>query len=274
MVHLAMKLAHIILWEKRRYKFMIEEEKYIQFEKLKDKDEIIHYFTKKPLDFNRKKIDENFIKSEYEEMQKLLNYECKKIIMPGQNHTNTVKIVDENNLDDKFENTDGLITNLKNIALITSLADCQGILLYDSHNKVIGNIHSGWKGTLKRIIYEAIILMIKEYNSNPKNIEVYFCPSILQCCFEVDEDVKNEFLEKFSDINIENYISIGKITNNEQKYNIDTVGINVEVIKKLGIEEKNIYTSNICTKCNNNIFHSHRGDKETDGRNIAFIMMK
>ena len=29
------------------------------------------------------------------------------------------------------------------------------------------------------------------YNSNPQNIEAYFCPSIRKCHFEVDEDVKD-----------------------------------------------------------------------------------
>ena len=60
----------------------------------------------------------------------------------------------------------------------------------------------------------------------------------------------------------------------EQKYLIDTTGINIELIKKLGILENNIYTSNICTKCNNNIYHSYRSDKELAGRNIALIAMK
>lgn len=104
--------------------------------------------------------------------------------------------------------------------------------------------------------------MVNEYYCNVKDIQVYICPSILKCCFEVDEDV-----------NIEQFIYKGNIKNKKQKYFIDTVSLNIEILKRVGILGKNIYNSNICTKCNNNKFNSHRGDKE-DGRNIALIMLK
>ena len=42
----------------------------------------------------------------------------------------------------------------------------------------------------------------------------------------------------------------------------------------MGVLDKNINTSNICTKCNNNLYHSHRADKDIDGRNIALIAIK
>lgn len=113
--------------------------------------------------------------------------------------------------------------------------------------------------------------MIKEYNCNVNNIEVYICPSILKCCFEVDEAVKEQFELTFKDIDIEKFIHKDKIK--KQKYFIDTVGINIEILNKLGIKSQNIYNSNICTKCNNDKFNSHRADIG-DGRNIALIMLK
>lgn len=252
---------------------MLENNDYIQFENLNDNN-VIHLYTKKPFNFNGNKMEKEMINLQYEQIEKKLNYKCSKIIKPIQTHTNIVKKVDMTNLNEKFENVDGLVTNLKGIALVTSLADCQGILLYDKNKKVIGNIHSGWKGTLNRIVSNAINLMISEYNCDLRDIEVYICPSILECCFEVDADVKNQFVNNFSDISIDKYIHIGEIKEDKQKYFIDTVSINIEVIKKIGILEDNIYNSNICTKCNNEKFHSHRGDSITDGRNIAFIVLK
>lgn len=253
---------------------MIEKENCIQFENLNKNKEIVHLFTKKPFNFNKKTTDENKIISQYKEIQNITNIKCKKIIKPIQTHTNIVKKIDSTNLNDKFENVDGLITNLKEIALVTSLADCQGILLYDKNKKVIGNIHSGWNGTLHRIIQNAITLMIEEYNCDVKDIEAYICPSILICCFEVDSDVKEKFINEFKDININNYITSGDIKDDKQKYYIDTVSINIEIMKKLGMLEQNIFSSNICTKCNKEHFHSHRGEPNIDGRNIAFIALK
>lgn len=250
---------------------MKENEKCIQFEKLNNNNEIIHLFTKRPFNFS-KLTSTDKIKKDYQEIEQFFNYNFLKIKKPIQTHTNVVKIVTNDNLDDEFLDVDGLITNLKGVALVTSLADCQGILLYDAQKKVIGNIHSGWKGTLNKIIKNAIEIMQDNFNCNPKNIEAYICPSILKCCFEVDEDVVSMFKNNFDDI--DEYIFKGEIKDNKQKYYIDTVSINVKEMEKLGLLKENIYCSNICTKCHADKYHSYRNDHDQSGRNIALICLK
>lgn len=246
---------------------------FMSFNKLKEQN-IINLYTLKPYNFRKNIVGEEKILSNYNNIQNDLNFNFEKIIKPNQNHTNTVKVVNEKNLNNSFDDVDGLITNKNNIALVTSLADCQGILLYDKENKVIGNIHSGWKGTLNKIIENAINLMISNFNSKPENIEAYITPSILKCCFEVDEDVKELFINTFKDININNLITLGDIKNNKQKYFIDTVEINKRLMLNLGLKKENIFESNICTKCNNEKMHSHRFEGELSGRNIALICLK
>ena len=41
-----------------------------------------------------------------------------------------------------------------------------------------------------------------------------------------------------------------------------------------GIKEENINLANICTKCQNSYFHSHRSEGINSGRNIALICLK
>ena len=262
-------------------------------------ENVVNAFTLKPFDFSNKDnkifIDSNneiktnnnnynnncvkyqynnCIKSQYNDLKNILgiNLTTSKIIKPVQKHTINVQIVDETNINNYFDNTDGLITNLKNVALATSLADCQGILIYDPNKRVIGNVHSGWRGTLKRIVINAIHLMEEKFNSNPADIEIYICPSILKCCFEVDEDVEILFRNEFNDINIDEFIETKDKTKN-QKFYIDTVGINKAVLVKEGIKQDNIITSNICTKCNSDKIHSYRADGKNAGRNLSIIMM-
>ena len=249
---------------------MIEKDNYIQFNKLNEYEDIAHLFTKKPFDFNKFKISPNDIESQYEELNKILGINPIKKVISLQKHTNIVKTIREDNINEDLDSVDGLITNLKNVSLSIRTADCQGILLYDPVKKVIGNIHSGWRGTLGRIIVNAINIMIKEYNSNPKDIIACFCPSILECCFEVDEDLAIDFKNEFKDINIDNYIKKG----NNNKYYIDTIGINNELLLNLGLLKDNIINSNICTKCNKDKFHSYRGEPDLNGRNVSYIMLK
>ena len=107
-----------------------KESSYITFKKL-DNQNIINLYTSKPFNFRKGLIKDEEIKQNYINIQNSLNCNFTKIIKPNQNHTNIVKVVTEENTNEVFEDVDGLITNLKNIALVTSLADCQGILLYD-----------------------------------------------------------------------------------------------------------------------------------------------
>lgn len=241
----------------------------LTFNKLTDEG-IINCFTLKPYDFKDFANNPNR-DSQLEKIYNDLNVKIKLTKKPNQTHTNNVKVLDESNKNDQFDDVDGLVTNLKDVALVTSLADCQGILLYDKNKKAIANIHSGWKGTLNKIVVNAINLMIDTYNSNPNDIEAYLTPSIMKCCFEVDKDVVDMFKDNFDDI--VDLISLGDIKEGKQKYYIDLLTLNKRTLLNLGIKEENIISSNICSKCNDNI-QSYRRDKSESGRNIAIICMQ
>ena len=166
-----------------------------------------------------------------------------------QIHSN--KVFDITNIPKNYEG-DGLITNKSNIALVTKSKDCNSIFIIDTKNKIIGNIHSGWKGTLHSIITIAINQMKEKYNSVSKDIKIVFNPSIKECCFEVDNDVYDLFIKKYKDKSY--YQKVGN------KYLINLVKIIKDDAKKLGIKEENIIDNNICTLCNRKLFNSHRNN--------------
>ena len=166
-----------------------------------------------------------------------------------QIHSN--KVFDITNIPKNYEG-DGLITNKSNIALVTKSKDCNSIFIIDTKNKILGNIHSGWKGTLKSIITIAINQMNEKYNSVSKDIKIVFNPSIRECCFEVDNDVYDLFIKKYKDKSY--YQKVGN------KYHINLVRIIKDDAKKLGIKEENIIDNNICTLCNRKLFNSHRNN--------------
>ena len=166
-----------------------------------------------------------------------------------QIHSN--KVFDIINIPKNYEG-DGLITNKSNIALVTKSKDCNSIFIIDTKNKILGNIHSGWKGTLHSIITIAINQMKEKYNSVSKDIKIVFNPSIRECCFEVDNDVYDLFIKKYKDKSY--YQKVGN------KYHINLVKIIKDDAKKLGIKEENIIDNNICTLCNRKLFNSHRNN--------------
>ena len=247
---------------------MRELDKYSYFEEL-DNNKIINFITNKNIGINYSVQSRDEIRSK---LKDIIDYEYKKIISPRQTHTNNVVAITLDNIDDELNDCDGVITNLKGVALTIATADCQSIFIYDNKKLVIANIHSGWKGTLKKILRNAIQIMIDKYECNTKDLIVCIGPSILKCCFEVDKDVVDMFRKEFN--NIEDTISLGEVKDGKQKYYIDTVEINKKELRELGVLEENIVTSNICTKCSSDKYHSYRAHGMDSGRNVSLIVIK
>jgi hypothetical protein len=260
---------------------------YLQFRKLLEYPEIVHCYTLKAYNFdisgntsyeNLKKI----VYDNYEKLANALNIKKETIIRPYQTHTNIVKIIKKSDTKNEITifpkeltNVDGLLTNEYDITFSLGFADCTPIYLYDPVKQVIGNIHSGWRGTLQRIGKIAVEKMIAEYNCNPKDIICCIGPCIQKCHFEVKKDVADLFKKEFEDIkNIDEIISYNGIKENEKRYLIDTTKINQYMMMQLGLQENNIIDSGICTACNAKYMHSYRIDKENAGRNTAILGLR
>ena len=251
---------------------------YIQFKRLLEyKDILTHCFTLKPLDFGHNsnyKEKEQDILQDYKKICNEINIDSNCILRPYQTHTNVVKEAKEECgvFLENFKDVDGIITNRKNKALSLTFADCTPIFLFDPIKNTIGNIHSGWQGTVKQIVKNAINKMIETYNCNPKDIICCIGPTIRKCHFEVDEDVKNIFLNTFS--NYDDIITLGDIKDGKQKYYIDTVKINTKMLLEMGVKEENIIDSKICSVCENKLIHSYRKERDLSGRCTAIMMLK
>ena len=247
---------------------MKEKESYSYFEELSN-DKILNFTTNKSVGINYATQSRDEIRGI---LKDVVDFECKNIISPRQTHTNNVVAITLDNLDDELNDVDGVITDLKGVALTIATADCQNIFIYDKKKEVIGNIHSGWKGTLNKILRNTIVKLVDVYRCEVQDLIVCIGPSILKCCFEVDSDVVDMFRKEFKDI--EDTISLGDIKDGKQKYYIDTVEINRRELMDLGVPEYNIIVSDICTKCSSDKYHSYRAHGMDSGRNVSLIVMK
>lgn len=257
---------------------------YLQFRKLLEyKDRINHAYSI-GIDRNYRTVysDEKKYRkaiNDYKELCNELEENYINIVKPNQSHTKNVQVVNKKikleqpdvNLEEYTE-TDGLITNERNIMLATTNADCILLLFFDPVKKVIANVHSGWKGTVQRISTETVKKMIEIYKCNPQDIICCICPSIRKCHFEVRRDVYELFYNEFKELkDIENIITKKE---NEDKWLIDTVKINQIILEEIGLKKENIIDSGICSVCNSSKIHSYRAEKEGYGLNTALIEIK
>ena len=189
------------------------------------------------------------------------------VVVPHQVHGTRVIPVTRDVLEElgtlaELPECDGMVTDLPGVTLTTKHADCVPVYAYDRAKGVIGLAHAGWRGTVDGIAAVLALTMMQVYGCSPLDIEAVIGPSIGRCCFEVSEDVVEEFITKMPWC--EDFIDEGKAPG---KYFIDLKGINTELLKMFGIT--NTLVSPVCTFEDENCW-SYRRDG-TAKRMLAYI---
>ena len=189
-----------------------------------------------------------------------LNLNPNEVYRARQAHTdNLLYITDENKEKYNFkaqneEEIDGYITG-ENITTLVQTADCNAIIIYDTKNNKVANVHSGWKGTTKRIYIKAIEKMKELFNTNPKDLIVCVSPSIGKCCFSSEDENFKEIFTKIWPFEDE-YITKNK--ENPKRFHIDLSYVIAKDLINIGVKEENIHFAGICTCCNHKDFYSFR----------------
>ncbi len=171
----------------------------------------------------------------------------------------------------RIPDTDGLITDLKNVLLTTVHADCLPVYFFDPEKGVIGLVHARWRGSAASIASKAAEKMTAVFGCEKSDIHVYIGPGISKCCFEIGKEVydifskKSFFTEELADKKVND--------SGETKYYIDLKGVNRRQLENIGIKPENIQQSSHCTCCEPRLFCSYRREGGTDKRMGAGLCM-
>ena len=151
---------------------------------------------------------------------------------------------------------DAMVTNLRHRYLTVQVADCQPVLLYDTHRRVIANVHAGWRGSIRNIIGRTVQAMLDAFQSDPGDIVAGIGPSLGLCCAEFrhyHREIPREFWRYKND-----------------DHHFDFWSISRDQLVEAGVHRENIHISGICTRCHPELFFSYRGERLT-GRFAAVI---
>ncbi len=237
---------------------------------------LIHAFTARKVDTQAKlgftlgaggdNTIEDIVADNRKKICKILNIENKQVVIPQQEHTNIVKVI--NNSSQELKNTDGVITDNPDIVLMLQFADCTPIILYEPDKKVAGVVHAGWKGTAGRIVCNAVKKFEENFNIKPVNILASIGPAIGQCCYPVSKDV---YLKLKNSVNISSCQAF-KNAHSYDKIHVDLKKLNKLQLQEVGVE--NIDISDFCTSCNNDLFFSYRAENGKTGRHSAIASIE
>ena len=115
--------------------------------------------------------------------------------------------------------------------------------------------------------------MKQEYGTAPEDLICCVGPSICSDCYEVGEDVADNFRDAFSKEDCEHIVFPSK-SGVIGKRQLGHWEANRWILMEAGVPSKNISVTDICTKCNPDKLFSHRAMGEKRGNLCAFLALK
>ena len=179
---------------------------------------------------------------------------------------------------------DGLITATPGLALAIQTADCLPIILVDPKRHAVGVFHAGWRGTVKRIVEKGVGEMRRIFGTRAKDLKAAIGPSIHGCCYEVGQEVRDQFESQFayaaklfreveeSDPVREKYPMLFLTarapghSDLPKRIFLDLVEANRRQLLAVGVPAKSIEASPLCTNCRTDLLFSYRAEKGKTGR--------
>ncbi|MBZ5619566.1 MAG: peptidoglycan editing factor PgeF [Acidobacteriia bacterium] len=146
---------------------------------------------------------------------------------------------------------DALLEDTAGSVVAVKTADCIPILLIDDRHRAVAAVHAGWRGTVARIVQNAIGDMRARFGTLPAELHAAIGPGIGRCCYEVGPEVAVQF-------------------GGQGRGHIDLPETNRRQLLEGGVASERIYASDLCTMCHPDEFHSFRRDREAAGRLYSF----
>ncbi|MCH5303366.1 MAG: peptidoglycan editing factor PgeF [Ruminococcus sp.] len=228
-------------------------------------------FSSMNLAFNRGDKKEAVVEN-YHRICDSVGLDFDTLVASAQDHNTFVRTVTSENCGvgitkpRDIQSVDALITNEKNVTLVTYYADCTPLFFVDTKKKAIGLAHAGWRGTVGRIGEKVVKEMCKKFGTEPKDLKCAVGPAISKCCYEVDKSCADEFY-KLEDLDVSKFIFLKK----NNKFMLDLLETNRQILIKAGVNPNNITVSDLCTKCSSDLLWSHRATNGQRGTMSAFM---
>lgn len=186
------------------------------------------------------------------------------LVFINQVHGTRIVVLDQSNdgrrekQPDTGSQGDAIITDIPGKGLVIQAADCQSILLYDPIRHAVGNIHSGWRGSIRNIIGQTVAALTATFGTRPRDLLAGIGPSLGPCCAQFIH-YRREIPEPLWSYQV-------------REHYFDFWAMSRDQLITAGVTRENIATSGLCTRCRTDLFFSYRREKNT-GRFAAVIAL-
>jgi YfiH family protein len=154
---------------------------------------------------------------------------------------------------------DILVTTVPGLGLLIKQADCQAVMFYDPLNRVVANVHCGWRGQVDDVLGETVSLLQARFKTRPADLYAAVGPGLGPCCAEF-RNFRGEFPPRLWTYQV-------------QPEHFDLWRLSRDQLVAAGLSPGRIHLVRLCTRCGAGDFYSYRRDRVT-GRQGAVIALR
>jgi hypothetical protein len=158
---------------------------------------------------------------------------------------------------------DGLVTDLRGLAIGVSVADCLPLFAVNQPDQVLGVAHCGWRGIAAGVV-EQFARSLGGLVRDPGRTRYLVGAGIGRCCYQVREDL----LGQFAADDIKNFTE-----ERDGTVFLDLKQLVASRLAASGAEPAGISIDNTCTSCQKYTLSSFRRHGARSGRMLAFMAM-
>lgn len=180
------------------------------------------------------------------------------LTLPQWKQVHGVAIAEVTSSDQQCGEVDGVWTRVPNLPIAVVTADCVPLLLMNPIRGAVAALHAGWRGSKQKIV-EAFFKSLPAEFANGAEWTAVIGPSIRACCYEVSEDLIQDFKADFPEIDAK------MLEPSHRK--LDLVEVNVYQLLCQGVNEIIIHPD--CTYCKKDddgdfkYYSYRRGDRKS-----------
>ncbi len=175
-----------------------------------------------------------------------------RLVCAKQAHEQNIAVVGAKDGRRVLEGVDGFATDDPGVTLMAFTADCPTVMVFDPTQKVLGLVHSGWKGSCLNVVAALIATMTETLGANMSAAWATIGPCAGGCCYEIKQDVAEQVEASTVDAS-----TVLRHATNESKFYLNLPMMIAAQLQQWGIAPKQIGLPSQCTICDTR-FYSYR----------------
>ena len=223
--------------------------------------------------------DAESVETNYQRLADALDVPRAGMTTTWQVHSDRIVRATRDNAGGMIDKADGVVTDVPGLPITQRYADCTPVLVYDPRRHAVGVAHAGWRGTVAGVTPALVQAMVEHFGSDPTDLIGAVGPAIGPCCYEVGPEVVDAASAVFAAVRSEVLLTKSRSLNGngaadaaQPAIHFDLWRANQWQFEQAGVQQ--VEVAGICTRCQRDIFFSHRGDHGVTGRFGAVAMLR